>query len=257
VPLTGNVLFEIVPSAAGRRLALSTPGSGAQQGVVLDIATAAPVGPHFSFEEAAVVSAALPDGGFLGAAGGQLRRRSEAGDQIGSPLNLHVTAADVAYRRLAIDRDTAYVAGRDGVAIVSVPLIDGAPGQSKLGRPIRGFEGFPIPEAGGLLVAAPNPFYPAAATSSDGRLIAAAGFSGVLSVFDTDALSLVHSIPYATNRPIDTEFTQGLSAGEAGRWAAATWVNETTAILSAWDAVTAIDLATARNDGKRAASGTA
>ena len=66
----------------------------------------------------------------------------------------------------------------------------------------------------------------------------------MLSVFDTASLRLVQSIPFATDRPIDSEFTQGLDPAEAGRHAGVAWVSETTAILGAWDSVTAIDLAT-------------
>ena len=89
-----ELLFEIVPSADGRRLAVSMPSSAAQQGVLLDIATAQPVGPYWP--ESGLVSAALPDGGFLVVGHGQLRRRSATGDQLGPALNLYVggTAAD-------------------------------------------------------------------------------------------------------------------------------------------------------------------
>ena len=39
----------------------------------------------------------------------------------------------------------------------------------------------------------------------------------MLSVFDTASLRLVQSIPFATDRPIDSEFIQGLDPAEAGR----------------------------------------
>ena len=56
-------MFEIVPSADGRRLAMSIPGSALPQGVLLDVATGQPVGPDWL--GSGFVSAPLPDGGFL------------------------------------------------------------------------------------------------------------------------------------------------------------------------------------------------
>jgi WD40 repeat protein len=91
--------------------------------------------------------------------------------------------------------------------------------------------------------ATPSPFGRFVEVSSDGRLLAVASFSGVLSVFDTASMRLVHSIPFATDRPIDTENTQ-LPPAEAGRYAIVTYVNATTAILQSWDSVTSIDLVT-------------
>jgi len=273
VPLAGNVLLEIVPSTDGARLALSTPGTGAQQGVILDIATAQPVGPYFSYDDSAMVSAPLPDGGFLVAASGQLKRRSAAGDQIGPIVNLYMTAGELSYRRIAVQGDTAYIAGPEGVAIVSVPLIDGSAGRSKLGRPLWELSGFPTIGPDGLIathgdtdgmvevahlgrddrrfVVEPtlintSQFFSTDAISTDGRLIAVASNNGVLSVFDIASLRLVQSIPYATDRPIDSAFLQGLSPAEAGRRAVVNWLNETTAIISAWDSVTSIDLTTGR-----------
>jgi len=171
---------------------------------------------------------------------------------------------------IAVDGDTAYAVGREGAAIVSIPLIDGSPGRSKLGRP--NLDRYPTFGPNGLVVtggpngdgtlevsyldsneppvvlvptqATHDPFVSTIAISSDGRFIASAGFAGVLSVFDTASMRLVHSIPYATDRPIDSDLLQGLTDAEAGRHASVAWVSETTAILYAFDSVTSIDLAT-------------
>jgi WD40 repeat protein len=172
---------------------------------------------------------------------------------------------------ISVDGDTAYVVGPGGVATVSVPLIDGAVGRSKLGRPLSEMFGAAVPGAGGIVAGHrrsdgtvlvgdldsdedPTVLEPTAATpveglpalvavSADGRLIAVAGMSGVLSVFDAVSMRLVHSIPYATDRPIDSKFTGGVGPA-AGSYALAWWVSATTAILSTWDAVVSIDLET-------------
>jgi DNA-binding SARP family transcriptional activator/WD40 repeat protein len=268
VPLPGNVLFQLVPSTDGRRLAVAVAGASQQEGVLLDVATGEPVGPFWS--EQSVVPAALPDGGFLvGSSAGELRRRSATGEQLGPELDLY--NGSTSSRGIAVDGDTAYVVGPAGVAIVSVPLIDGTVGRSKLGGPLPGFVGG-IDAGGSGIVAAHRPsdgnvvmsrldgdespavLEPTEATptvglpavvavSPDGRLIAAAGLSGVLSVFDATSHRLVHSIPYATDRPIDSTFTGGAGAA-AGRYALPRWVSPTTAILGTWDAVVSIDLAT-------------
>ena len=53
-------------------------------------------------------------------------------------MDLHerrVDGRDTVPGGIAMDGDTAYVVGREGAAIVSIPLIDGRPGRSKLGQP--------------------------------------------------------------------------------------------------------------------------
>ena len=115
--------------------------------MLLDIATAKPVGEYWA--ESGLVSAALPHGGFLEKAFGELRRRSATGGQLGPALKLGVGGASEAHPvpgGIAVDADTAYAVGAAGAAIVSVPLIDGTLGRSKLGRP-----GVAAPDRGGVI----------------------------------------------------------------------------------------------------------
>jgi WD40 repeat protein len=265
VPRPGTVFYRIEPSADGRRIAVSVSGGANEQGVLLDIASGQPVGS--AWPEQSALPAALPDGGFLvGSIAGELRRRSADGDQLGSAVKLYNGAT----YNIAVEGDTAYVLGPAGVAVVSTPLIDGVDGRSKLGRPLTGLPRA-VPGPGGIVAAHrdsdgmvvvssldrdgdPIVLQPTAAApsegvgmrvaiSADGRWIAAAGWSGVLSVFDASSLRLVRSIPYATNRSIDSKFTAG--AGDAaGRYAIPYWVSPTTALLGTWDAVVSIDLET-------------
>ena len=265
VPLLGPIFYRIEPSADGRRIAASVSGTGDEQGVVLDVGTGQPVGSKWT--EQSVLPAALPDGGFLvGSSAGELRRRSADGDQLGPAIKLYNGAT----YNIAVEDDIAYVLGPAGVAIVSIPLIDGVVGRSKLGRPLSGMPGA-VPGPGGIvagyrdsdgkvvvasldrdgdpIVLTPTAATPAAASfrpvaiSADGRWIAVAGLSGVLSVFDASSLRLVRSIPYATNRSIDSKFTAGVGDA-AGRYAVVYWVSSTTALLGTWDAVVSIDLET-------------
>jgi DNA-binding SARP family transcriptional activator/WD40 repeat protein len=268
VPLRGNLIWQIAPSVDGRQLAVAVPSSASQEAVILDIATGLPVGPYWP--EQSAMPAALPDGGFLvGSSAGELRRRSATGEQLGPAVDLF--NGPTAPGGISVDGDTAYVIGRRGVATVSIPLIDGAVGRSKLGRPLSGMDGGPAFGAGGIvalqrrsdgnvLVADldsaedPTVLEPTGATplgglpgliavSADGRLIAAAGLSGVLSVFDAATRRLVHSIPYATDRPIDSDLTGGAGTA-AGGYATVWWVSATTAILGTFDSVVSIDLET-------------
>ena len=139
-----------------RRTGASSPcrsrAPRSQQGVLLDIATGQPVGPYWP--ESGLVSAALPDGGFLVAA----VRSAPAPQRHRRPAR---PRAEPLHRRdgrrrrpggIAVDGDTAYVVGPDGAAIVSVPLIDGTAGRSKLGRPLPRSAAFPTPAPGGIVV---------------------------------------------------------------------------------------------------------
>jgi hypothetical protein len=268
VPLPGNIFWQVTPSVDGRTVAVSVPGSSQQQGVLLDLASGAQVGPFWP--QQAVIPAALPDGGFLvGSSAGELHRRSATGEQLGSTVKLYngTTPLD----GIVVEGDRAYVAGPAGVAIVSVPLIDGAAGPSKLSRPLRGLTGFTVSATEGLAVAQrttdgkvlvahldrdedPIALEPSGARSTgglpallnvspDGRLIASAGAAGVLSIFDTATLSLVQTIPYALDRPVDSSFTSSLGDA-ARRYAVVFWLSSTTAILGTLDSVVAIDLTT-------------
>ena len=88
VPVQGSVLFEIVPSADGRRLAVSDPELRGQNKA--SCSTSPPASRWArTGDGSGLMSAALPDGGFLVAAFGQLRRRSATGEQLGPALNLH------------------------------------------------------------------------------------------------------------------------------------------------------------------------
>jgi len=273
LPLAVDAILDLVPSADGRRLAISVPGSGSPQGVLLDLAAAQTVGGDWI--DSAFVSAALPDGGFLSLAFGQLKHRSADGAPVAPPVDLLLggTRTSTQLGGVAVDGEVAYAVGPEGAAMVSVPRIDGAVGRTKLGRPLREVGGYPVVGPGGLLanwsdtdgfleigylgsterretheaalIAPPSVFgYWPQAFSSDGALLAIPGNDGVLQVFDTASLHLVRSVPFATTRELDSEYLQGQTSEEAGRIAGVAWVSATTAILYSWDSVRSIDLTT-------------
>jgi DNA-binding SARP family transcriptional activator/WD40 repeat protein len=269
VPLDGNVLGSLVPSADGRRLAVAIAGSSDREGILVDATTGNRVGPYWP--EQSAVPAALPDGGFLvGWSSGELRRRAPTGEQVGQAVNLYV-GSTLSPGAIAVDGDVAYVVGPTGAAVVSVPLLDGSVGRSKLGRPLPGIDGFvafagahgtvvtqrrsdgkvvvsypdrPTPAVLEPVSAAPVATLPVSvAVSADGRLVAAAGLSGVLSVFDIDSGRLVRAIPYALNRKVNSDFTATVGAA-ASRYAIPQWLSSSTAILATLDSVISVDLVT-------------